>query len=98
MKIDNFPEKYRNDILNAKNLLKNEGCGSVFVFGSLVTGKYHDNSDIDIGISGLHPSKFFRVYGQLFQKLDAPFDLVDFDEKKDLYELLFNLGEIVEVE
>jgi len=46
----NIPPKYQRDIEIAKNLLKNEGCKTVFLFGSMVTGKIHDKSDIDIGI------------------------------------------------
>jgi predicted nucleotidyltransferase len=49
----NIPAKYQNDIEIATNLLKNEGCQSIFLFGSLVTGKARDDSDIDIGIKGL---------------------------------------------
>jgi predicted nucleotidyltransferase len=55
----NIPSKYRKDIEIATNLLKKEGCQSIFLFGSLVTGKIHDNSDIDIGIKGLPEGKFF---------------------------------------
>lgn len=69
MKSDNFPEKYRNDIQNAKNLLKNEGCGSVFVFGSLVTGKYNDNSDIDIGIPASILLNFSESMDNYFKSL-----------------------------
>jgi predicted nucleotidyltransferase len=57
----NIPLKYRQDIENATNLLKNEGCQSIFLFGSLVTGKIRDDSDIDIGIKGLPKGKFFEV-------------------------------------
>ncbi|MDR1270750.1 MAG: nucleotidyltransferase domain-containing protein, partial [Planctomycetaceae bacterium] len=49
----NIPSKYRKDIEIATNILKNEGCQSVFLFGSLVSGKIHEDSDIDIGIKGL---------------------------------------------
>ena len=45
-----IPKKYQKDIEIATNLLKDEGCKSVFLFGSLVTGKNHEFSDIDIGI------------------------------------------------
>ena len=44
-----IPEKYQDDIKKAAFLLKNEGCKDIFLFGSLVTGKFHQNSDIDIG-------------------------------------------------
>ncbi|MDR1150280.1 MAG: nucleotidyltransferase domain-containing protein [Clostridiales bacterium] len=34
----------------ATNLLKNKGCEFVFLFGSLIKGKIHEDSDIDIDI------------------------------------------------
>jgi predicted nucleotidyltransferase len=78
-------------------LLKNEGCKAVYLFGSMVTGKIHNNSDIDIGISGLPPQKFFTVYAHLDKALSNKVDLVDFDFQKDFYNLLDSLGKVVEL-
>ena len=97
MDMINIPEKYREDIKKAHFFLKNEGCKSVFLFGSLVTGNIHDNSDIDIGIKGLPPEKFFKVYSKLYMNLNSEFHLVDFDYENDLYSLLNKHGEVVEV-
>jgi len=94
--IGRVPVKYQEDIRKATDLLKEEGC-SVFLFGSMVTGKIHNDSDIDIGISGLQPKKFFRVYADLDKKMSNKIDLVDFDMQKDFYNLLKELGEVVEI-
>jgi predicted nucleotidyltransferase len=93
----NIPMKYQKDIEIAKNLLKKEGCQSVYLFGSMVTGKIHQNSDIDIGIKGLPPGTFFHVYAKLDDSLSADVDLVDFDANYKFYNLLSSLGEIVEI-
>ncbi|MDR2943286.1 MAG: nucleotidyltransferase domain-containing protein [Treponema sp.] len=93
----NIPQKYQKDIDIATNFLKNEGCQSIYLFGSLVTGKIHQNSDIDIGIKGLPPEKFIRVYAKLDSNLSNTVDLVDFDENDKFYNLLNSLGEIVEI-
>ena len=93
----NIPIKYRQDIENATKLLKNEGCKAVFLFGSLVTGKMHDNSDIDIGIKGYPTGKFFRLYSRLFFDFDNKIDLVDFDTNEDLYLILNKIGEVVQI-
>ena len=93
----NIPVKYRNDVETAARLLKREGCDGVFLFGSLVTGKFHDNSDIDIGITGLPPKKFFRVNAYLDRELSNKVDLVDFDLRKDFHVLLDSLGEVVKL-
>jgi predicted nucleotidyltransferase len=97
MELDKIPEKYQEDIRKATKLLKNEGCKAVFLFGSMVTGKIHQNSDIDIGITGLSPKKFFRVNANLDRELSGKVDLVDFDLRKDFYALLDSLGEVVEL-
>jgi predicted nucleotidyltransferase len=97
MDFSRIPVKYQEDIQKAVNFLKNEGCKSVFLFGSLVTGKIHQNSDIDIGIKGLPPKKFFKVYAHLDNDLRNKIDLVDFDLHKDFYSLLNSLDETIEI-
>ena len=93
----NIPQKYKNDIEIATNLLKSEGCLSVYLFGSLVTGKIHQNSDIDIGIKGLPAEKFIRVYAKLDNNSSNVIDLVDFDENNKFFDLLNSLGEVIEI-
>jgi len=93
----NIPVKYRKDVEIAAKLLKREGCDAVFLFGSMVTGKIHEDSDIDIGITGLPPKKFFRVNAYLDKKLSNKIDLVDFDSRRDFYALLDSLGEVVKL-
>ena len=92
-----IPQKYRQDIENATNLLKNEGCREIFLFGSLVTGKIHDNTDIDIGIKGLPKGKFFEVYSRLYFDIDNKIDLVDFDVNSDFYSMLNRVGEVIQI-
>ncbi|MDR2170031.1 MAG: nucleotidyltransferase domain-containing protein [Planctomycetaceae bacterium] len=93
----NIPQKYRKDIEIATTLLKNEGCKSIYLFGSLVTGKSNDESDIDIGIKGLPKGKFFEVCSKLYFTMDNDVDIVDFDSNEDFYCLLNRLGEVVEI-
>ncbi|MDR1113986.1 MAG: nucleotidyltransferase domain-containing protein [Candidatus Margulisbacteria bacterium] len=97
MKSLKLPEDYQQDIDMASDLLKNEGCKAVYLFGSLVTGRLHKYSDIDIGISGLPERKFFKVYAKLDDCLTKKVDLVDFDENKDFFALLDSLGEVVKI-
>ncbi|MDR1149119.1 MAG: nucleotidyltransferase domain-containing protein [Spirochaetaceae bacterium] len=93
----NIPSKYRKDIEIATNLLKNEGCQSVFLFGSLVSGKIHEDSDIDIGIKGLPKGKFFEVYSRLYFDIENKIDLMDFDINFDFYLMLDKIGEVVQI-
>ncbi|MCL2126744.1 MAG: nucleotidyltransferase domain-containing protein [Treponema sp.] len=92
-----IPEKYRNDIETATNLLKKEGCGSVYLFGSLVTGKINQSSDIDIGIKGVPDGKYFSLYSRLYFDFDNKIDLVNFDSDEDFYAMLNKIGEIVQI-
>jgi predicted nucleotidyltransferase len=97
MNILNIPERYRHDIEKAAFCLKEEGCTGIFLFGSLVKGEYTDSSDIDLGIKGLSPQKYIRTYSKLNNIIKNNFDLIDFDENNDLYNLLNSIGEIVEI-
>jgi len=98
MNLNKVPVKYRKDIKTAARFLKKEGCEAVYLFGSLVTGKVHNNSDIDIGITGLPEQKFLKVYAGLDGNLTNRVDLVDFDENKKLFSLLSLLGEVAKLE
>jgi predicted nucleotidyltransferase len=93
----NIPQRYRQDIENATNLLKNEGCEAVFLFGSLLTGKTRDDSDIDIGVKGLPRGKFLNLFGRLYFDFENKIDLVDFDADSDFYLMLNRIGEVVQI-
>ena len=93
----NIPIKYRQDIENVTNLLKNEGCEAVFLFGSLVTGKIQDNSDIDIGVKGLPKGKFLSLYSKLYFDYENKIDLVDFDTNFAFYSMLNSIDEIIQI-
>ena len=97
MNIEGIPQKYQEDIRKAINFLKNEGCKNVFLFGSMVTGKIREDSDIDLGIKGLPPEKFFNVYSKLYINLSSDFHLVDFDYENSFFSLLEKHGEVVEI-
>ena len=51
-----IPEKFQIDIEKAVEILKQEGCQEIYLFGSLVNGDFNDESDIDIAIKGLSPN------------------------------------------
>jgi len=95
MDFDKIPEKYRIDIKKAADFLKREGCKAVFLLGSMVSGNIH--SDINIGIMGLPPQRFFRVYAMLDHEVSCNIELVDFDSEMDRYNLLNSLGEVVKI-
>lgn len=79
------------------NILKDAGCAEVFLFGSHVTGRANENSDIDIGVKGLNPSKFFSVYARLDSEIDSKIDFVDFDEQSAFFNFLSSIGEVQKI-
>lgn len=78
-------------------ILKDEGCKEIFLFGSHVTGCANENSDIDIGIKGLQPSKFFSVFARLDSELEEKIDFVDFDEQISFFNFLNSIGEVKKI-
>ena len=78
----------------AADILKKAGCENLYLFGSQALGTATDQSDIDIGVTGLPPAQFFRVHSELENTLDMKVDLVDFDCQRSFFDLLQNLGEL----
>ena len=52
------------------------GVKRVLLFGSCTDSK-RPARDIDLGIEGIEPEKFFKFYGELIFKLSQPVDLID---------------------
>lgn len=61
--------------------IKELGGKRVILFGSLVTGKFRKDSDIDIAVEGLSVDAYFKALGILEETLDdVTFDLIDLKE------------------
>ena len=82
--LDKIPESHRWDVKKAVDILKNEGCQEVYLFGSLVEGTATPNSDVDIAAKGIPTGSFFKVYAALIKHLDHPVDLISL-EKDDRF-------------
>jgi len=67
-------------IEKAAAVLKDAGAREVYLFGSQAIGNIHEESDIDLAVSGLPPDRFFRAMGEAGDILQHPFDLIDLDE------------------
>lgn len=75
-------------------VLSDMGCTESYIFGSQANGNADDYSDIDIGIKGLPPQKFFATHSMLEDATGKTVDLIDFDEKPQFFSLLQDLGEL----
>jgi predicted nucleotidyltransferase len=74
------PSDLRSPIEQSAAILKEFGAEAIYLFGSIVDGKFHDDSDIDMAVSGLAPNKFFEAMGQILLILPRPLDLIDLDD------------------
>jgi predicted nucleotidyltransferase len=90
-------DKYITSLERARAILKDEGCEEIYVFGSFAMQRLSESSDIDIGVKGLDPKKFFRVFSRLEDEIETRIDLVDFDSEKRFFDLLNSLGELKKV-
>jgi len=96
--INNFPEKYRIDIVKANEILKKYGCTEIFVFGSVVNGKFNDDSDIDIAVKGLADRLFFKALAELGRQLFHEIDLIDLDDEENRFvQFILKKGELIQV-
>ena len=74
-------EQHLDDLMQqGAALLRSAGAREVYVFGSLLSKRFHEGSDVDVAVSGLPPDRFFSTMARLGELFDRPVDLVDLDE------------------
>jgi predicted nucleotidyltransferase len=57
------------------------GAREAYVFGSILSRRYRDHSDIDIAVYGLPEEYIYKVEGKIEELLEgSPFDLVYLEE------------------
>jgi predicted nucleotidyltransferase len=56
---------------------------SVFLFGSSIARR--NGHDIDLGVRGIKPKLFFKLYADLFRYLPRPVDLIDLDSESNYF-------------
>ncbi|MCD6122168.1 MAG: nucleotidyltransferase domain-containing protein [Spirochaetales bacterium] len=92
-----LPAEIIKDIDIAKKILLREGCKEVYIFGSIIEGNFTEISDIDIATVGLRKSKYFKVYGELLEKLGRSIDLVCLDYDTDFSKKIKESGKFERV-
>lgn len=83
-----------SNIYSAIEILKNAGCKEIFIFGSLVSGTYREDSDIDIAIKGCSAENYFALLGQLLTTLSRPVDLINLDREDSFSRYLEKAGDL----
>ena len=81
----------------AAQALKEAGAKEIYLFGSLAEGRFREDSDVDIAISGLPAAIFFKTMSKVSDILGRPVDLVDLDDHTLFTEYLVRKGKLKRV-
>lgn len=84
-------------IEHAAQALKSAGAREVYLFGSAAHGQMREDSDIDLAVSGLPPSQFYRAGAAAEDALGRPLDLIDLDEVTPFTKYLKEESELLRV-
>jgi predicted nucleotidyltransferase len=93
----NLPEDIKRDISVAAEILMQEGCKEVYLFGSLAEGSVARGSDIDLATVGLPKERFFAAYGRILSNVRRRVDLVGLDYDHDFGNRLREVGTLLRV-
>jgi len=92
-----LPEDLNRDISIAAEILLENGCKEVYVFGSVAKGSFTAESDIDLAAVGLPKNRFFAAYGRIISKIHRHVDLVGLDYDTDFGDMLKQAGNLSRV-
>jgi predicted nucleotidyltransferase len=70
-----IPEPFRDDVMAAMAVLRDYGAHEVYVFGSLASTTWHDDSDIDLAVTGIDPRQFLKAYALASRPLTHELDV-----------------------
>ncbi len=85
----------KSDLDRAIEILKEEGCEDIYLYGSIAEDRFDEGSDIDLAVKGIPSGELFRVLGRLMLELDHPVDLVDLDKDEDFSRFLKEERELI---
>ena len=86
-----------NFINRAAAELKSAGAREIYVFGSAAHGRGDAVSDLDLAVSGLPPSVFYRMGARISDLTGRPVDLIDLDINSPFTRYLRRENELVRV-
>jgi predicted nucleotidyltransferase len=86
-----------NLIQRAADELKSAGAREIYVFGSAARGASDAGSDIDLAVSGLPPSVFYRAGARVSDLTGCSVDLIDLDISTPFTRYLRMENELVRV-
>ena len=81
----------------AAEILLQNGCREVYLFGSLARGSFGPDSDIDLATVGLPKDRFFAAYGRILSRVRRRVDLIGLDYDQDFGAKLKQVGTLSRV-
>ena len=82
----------KKDKLKIIELAKKYKLSSVYLFGSSLD-RNNKSNDIDLGVKGIPPKLFFKLYGELIRSLSKSVDLIDLSKKSSFNTVVEKNGE-----
>ena len=92
-----LPDDITRDISVAAEILLQNGCREVYLFGSLARGSFGPDSDIDLATVGLPKDRFFAAYGRILSRVRRRVDLIGLDYDQDFGAKLKQVGTLSRV-
>jgi predicted nucleotidyltransferase len=77
--------------------LKSAGAREIYIFGSAARGTGDGASDLDLAVSGLPPSVFYRMGARVSDLIGRSVDLIDLDVNTPFTRYLRTENELVRV-
>lgn len=88
-------EIFKKELNIIINLSKEFGAKKVLLFGSCLDN-IESAYDIDIAVSGIKPSEFFKYYGKVSMVVKDEVDIIDLnDVRKHLYKRILSKGKVI---
>lgn len=80
------------DLKLIRDCAREYGASEIILFGSYLRDQ-QKNHDIDLGVRGVEPERFFALYSDLLMKLGKPVDLVDLSQPSKLTAWILKRGQ-----
>jgi len=80
------------DLKLIRDCAREYGASEIVLFGSSLRA-HQASHDIDLGVRGVEPDRFFAFYGDLLMKLGKSIDLVDLSQPSKLTAWILKRGQ-----
>jgi len=88
-------EKIQKEISELKFIFKKYKLKRVYLFGSILNYRSHENSDIDLYVEKLETNQFWNLWRDLEESLDHPVDLYYQSDDPKFIRKIKNRGRLI---